>query len=204
MDLSIARNIRIGGGKLQPRVDMFNAFNTVVLGAAANASNDNRVTQLQLNSPTDPTIRNNQLLADGTLNPARVSHGMLVSVRQGARSICGACSCSCGSVLIACTTIQRAMRVFTFALPLGTASLLTAAPSAQRVPPGSAAREDGARQRGRSKSGARYRSCGDRVRPERGWRHQGDHQGRPPLRCTSRSLSTTVAQEFFACPWRIS
>jgi carboxypeptidase family protein len=73
MDLSIARNIRLGGSKqVQLRVDMFNAFNTVVLGAAANASSDNRVNQLQLNSPTDPTIRNNQFLADGTLNPARV------------------------------------------------------------------------------------------------------------------------------------
>ncbi len=72
-DLSIARNIRIGGGKqVQLRVDMFNAFNTLVLGAAANASSDNRVNQLQLNSPTDLTIRNNQFLADGTLNPARV------------------------------------------------------------------------------------------------------------------------------------
>ena len=34
-DLSIARNIRLGGGRqVQLRVDMFNAFNTVVLGAA--------------------------------------------------------------------------------------------------------------------------------------------------------------------------
>ena len=72
-DLSIARNIRLGGGKqVQLRMDVFNAFNTVVLGAAANASSDNRVNQLQLNSPTDLTIRNNQFLADGTLNPARV------------------------------------------------------------------------------------------------------------------------------------
>ena len=32
MDLSIARNIRLGGGKqIQLRVDMFNAFNTVVI-----------------------------------------------------------------------------------------------------------------------------------------------------------------------------
>lgn len=73
MDLSIARNIRIGGARqMQLRVDMFNAFNTVVLGAAANASSDNRVNQLQLNSPTDLTIRNNQFLADGTVNPARL------------------------------------------------------------------------------------------------------------------------------------
>lgn len=43
MDLSIARNIRLGGGR-----------------------------QLQLNSPTDLTIRNNQYLADGSVNPTRV------------------------------------------------------------------------------------------------------------------------------------
>ena len=42
---------------------MFNAFNTVSINA--------RVGQLQLNSPTDLTIRNNQFLADGTLNPAQ-------------------------------------------------------------------------------------------------------------------------------------
>ena len=65
MDLSIARNIRLGGGRqAQIRVDMFNAFNTVSINA--------RVSQLQLNSPTDLTIRNNQYLADGTLNPARL------------------------------------------------------------------------------------------------------------------------------------
>jgi hypothetical protein len=73
MDLSIARNIRIGGGRqVQLRIDAFNAFNTAVIGATSNGNNDNRVNQLQLNSPTDPTIRNNQFLADGTLNPARV------------------------------------------------------------------------------------------------------------------------------------
>src|SRR5688572_19710343 len=66
MDLSIARNIRLGGGKqIQLRVDMFNAFNTVVI--------DDRQNQLQLNSPTDHTIRNNQFLANGTLNPARLT-----------------------------------------------------------------------------------------------------------------------------------
>jgi hypothetical protein len=65
MDLSIARNIRLGGGKqIQLRVDLFNAFNWVSLTGRQN--------QLQLNSPTDLTIRNNQFLADGTLNPARV------------------------------------------------------------------------------------------------------------------------------------
>jgi hypothetical protein len=65
MDLSIARNIRLGGGRqIQLRVDMFNAFNTVVF--------DSRVTQLQLNSPTDHTIRNPQFLANGDVNPARL------------------------------------------------------------------------------------------------------------------------------------
>jgi len=43
---------------------MCNSFNTVVI--------DGRVTQLQLNSPTDLTVRNNQYLADGSLNPARL------------------------------------------------------------------------------------------------------------------------------------
>jgi hypothetical protein len=66
-DLSIARNIRVGGGgarQIQLRLDMFNAFNTVVL--------DGRVTQLQLNSPTDLTVRNPQFNADGAVNAARL------------------------------------------------------------------------------------------------------------------------------------
>jgi hypothetical protein len=64
-DLSIARNIRLGGGRsAQFRVDLFNAFNTVVF--------DRAVTQLQLTNPTAQTIRNNQFLADGSLNPLRV------------------------------------------------------------------------------------------------------------------------------------
>ncbi len=66
MDLSIARNIRLGGGRqMQLRVDMFNAFNRVSITGRQN--------QLQLNSPTDLTIRNNQFLADGSLNPARLT-----------------------------------------------------------------------------------------------------------------------------------
>lgn len=64
-DLSIARNIRLGGGRsAQFRVDVFNAFNTVVF--------DRIVNQLQLTNPTAQTIRNNQFLADGSLNPARI------------------------------------------------------------------------------------------------------------------------------------
>jgi hypothetical protein len=64
-DFSIARNIRIGGNRsLQFRADIFNAFNTVMI--------TNRQTQLQLNSPTDQTVRNPQFRADGTVDPARV------------------------------------------------------------------------------------------------------------------------------------
>jgi hypothetical protein len=70
-DLSIARNIRLGGGRqAQIRLEMFNAFNKAVIGWSG--TTNMRVSQLQLNSPTDLTIRNNQYLADGTLNPARV------------------------------------------------------------------------------------------------------------------------------------
>ena len=60
VDLAIARNIRVGKSRqVQFRLDMFNAFNTVVFSG--------RQTQLQLNSPTDLTIRNPQFNADGSL-----------------------------------------------------------------------------------------------------------------------------------------
>ena len=63
-DLSVARNIRVGGSRqLQFRVDVFNAFNSVVLNA--------RNSTVQFNSPATPTtITNSQYLADGSLNPA--------------------------------------------------------------------------------------------------------------------------------------
>jgi hypothetical protein len=65
VDLAIARNFPFGGGKnVQVRIDVFNAFNTVIYNL--------RVTQLQMNSPTDQTIRNAQFNADGTLNQARL------------------------------------------------------------------------------------------------------------------------------------
>ncbi|HKY20616.1 MAG TPA: carboxypeptidase-like regulatory domain-containing protein [Vicinamibacterales bacterium] len=65
-DFAIARNIRLGGNRqLQFRVDIFNAFNTVNI--------TNRQRELQLNSPTDQTIRNPQYLADGSLNAARLT-----------------------------------------------------------------------------------------------------------------------------------
>src|SRR5207247_3910066 len=64
-DLAISRKFRFGRDRqAQLRVEMFNVFNTVVI--------DGRQNQLQLNSPTDLTIRNNQYLADGSLNPARL------------------------------------------------------------------------------------------------------------------------------------
>jgi hypothetical protein len=64
-DFAIARDIQLGGGRqVEFRADVFNAFNALIITG--------RQTQLQLNSPTDPTVRNNQYLADGTLNPARI------------------------------------------------------------------------------------------------------------------------------------
>jgi hypothetical protein len=66
LDLSIARNIRLGGSRqIQLRVDVFNALNTVVYNG--------RVTQLQLNSPTDQTVRNSQYLANGQLDSNRLT-----------------------------------------------------------------------------------------------------------------------------------
>jgi hypothetical protein len=44
---------------------MFNAFNWVSITGRQN--------QLQLNSPTDLTIRNNQFLANGDINPQRLT-----------------------------------------------------------------------------------------------------------------------------------
>ena len=56
--------IRLGGSRsLQFRVDIFNAFNTVVYTG--------RVTNLQLNSPTDQTVRNPQFNPDGSVIATR-------------------------------------------------------------------------------------------------------------------------------------
>ena len=64
-DLAIARNFRMGGSRnLQVRLEMFNAFDTVVYTS--------RQTQLQLVSPTDPRIRNAQYNEDGSLNQSRL------------------------------------------------------------------------------------------------------------------------------------
>ena len=66
-DLSIARNVRLGGSRaLQFRLDLFNAFNTVVINA--------RNTGIQYGTPANPTtITNSQYNADGTLNTARLT-----------------------------------------------------------------------------------------------------------------------------------
>lgn len=66
LDLAIARNILFGGNRrVQLRLDLFNALNTVVFNG--------RQHTLQLNSPTDPTVRNAQYLANGTIDPARLT-----------------------------------------------------------------------------------------------------------------------------------
>ena len=66
VDLSIARNIRLGGSRqLQFRLDVFNAFNV--------GDHQRRQTQIQFNNPVDKTIRNAQFNADGSLNPARLT-----------------------------------------------------------------------------------------------------------------------------------
>jgi hypothetical protein len=66
LDLAIARNFRLGGGRTaQIRVDMFNALDTVVYTG--------RNTTLQLVSPTNQTVRNAQYLANGQIDPARLT-----------------------------------------------------------------------------------------------------------------------------------
>ena len=66
LDISIARNIRLGGNRnLQLRVDMFNAPNSAQITG--------RQQSLTLSSPNDPvTPQNSPFLPDGTLNPARI------------------------------------------------------------------------------------------------------------------------------------
>ncbi len=65
LDLAVARNIRLGGGRvLQVRLDMFNAPNSAIITG--------RNTTMQLTNPTDPTtITNLPFDASGTLLPNR-------------------------------------------------------------------------------------------------------------------------------------
>ena len=65
IDLSLARNIRLGGGRaVQLRADAFNAFNIV--------NYTGRQGQLQLTNPVAMGIRNSQTLADGSNDPGRL------------------------------------------------------------------------------------------------------------------------------------
>jgi hypothetical protein len=66
IDVSLARTIRLGGGReFKIQVDAFNAFNIVNYTA--------RSTTINYETPTNLSIRNSQYLADGvTVDPARV------------------------------------------------------------------------------------------------------------------------------------
>jgi hypothetical protein len=66
VDLAVARNIRLGGNRnLQFRLDIFNAFNFVII--------NDRERNIIYRSPTDLTIVNSQTLADGSNDPARLT-----------------------------------------------------------------------------------------------------------------------------------
>jgi hypothetical protein len=66
VDLAIARNVRLGGNRnLQFRLDIFNAFNVVVI--------NDRERNVIFRSPTDLTVVNSQYLQDGSLDPARLT-----------------------------------------------------------------------------------------------------------------------------------
>jgi hypothetical protein len=66
VDLALMREIRLSGARrLQFRLDVFNALNTAVINA--------RQTQIQYNSPTDLTLRNSETLADGSIDPKRLT-----------------------------------------------------------------------------------------------------------------------------------
>jgi hypothetical protein len=66
IDLSLSRDIRIRGNQgVEFRLDLFNAFNTVVITERQN--------EIQFVSPTNLTIRNSQTLADGSIDPARLT-----------------------------------------------------------------------------------------------------------------------------------
>ncbi|HMF99324.1 MAG TPA: hypothetical protein VKE96_33725, partial [Vicinamibacterales bacterium] len=66
VDMAIARNIRVGGTRnLQFRLDVFNVFNAVIY--------NDRNTTVIYRSPTDQTVVNSQFLADGSLDPNRLT-----------------------------------------------------------------------------------------------------------------------------------
>jgi hypothetical protein len=66
VDLAVARNIRLGGNRnLQFRLDVFNAFNAVII--------NDRQRNVIYRSPTDLTVVNSQYRPDGSLDPARLT-----------------------------------------------------------------------------------------------------------------------------------
>jgi hypothetical protein len=66
IDLSLQRNIRLGGGRsVQLRMDAFNAFNIVNFTG--------RDSTIDYNNPVQKSILNSQTLADGTVDPARLT-----------------------------------------------------------------------------------------------------------------------------------
>jgi hypothetical protein len=66
VDLSLSRNIRLGGGRaVQLRVDAFNAFNTVVING--------RQATIQYDNPVAKNILNPQFGADGSLVSTRLT-----------------------------------------------------------------------------------------------------------------------------------
>jgi hypothetical protein len=65
LDLTLQRNFRLGGSRtMSIRLDAFNVLDTVVFNTP--------VTTAALNTPTNPTMRASQYLADGSLDPARL------------------------------------------------------------------------------------------------------------------------------------
>jgi hypothetical protein len=66
VDLSLLRSVRFGGNRqLQFRLDVFNAFNAVIING--------RNTTANFDNPTSMTLVNNQFNADGSLNQARLT-----------------------------------------------------------------------------------------------------------------------------------
>ena len=66
VDLSLSRNIRLGGGRAVTfRVDTFNTFNIVNFTG--------RNTTVTYNDPVNKVIQNSQFNADGTLNQGRLT-----------------------------------------------------------------------------------------------------------------------------------
>ena len=70
LDLAIQRTIKLGGNRsLVLRADVYNALNTVIFNNPANNASNGRI---DFNSLTDQTVNNSQVLADGSVNPARL------------------------------------------------------------------------------------------------------------------------------------